>query len=118
MTTESQQNGLKNDAKLHSKKKRIAQIFLLNRYSLWTRYLHFIHLHGVWPCVYTLLQKTCIVAVHVYQCTNSYKIEQNMLLRIHIQITLTLSPMAHYYLEHVAVRHNNYREETESLTGT
>lgn len=41
-----------------------------------------------------------------------------MLLSIHIQIALTLSHMAHYYLEHVAVRHNNCREETESLTGT
>lgn len=41
-----------------------------------------------------------------------------MLLSIHIQIALTFSHMAHYYLEHVAVRHNNCREETESLTGT
>lgn len=43
---------------------------------------------------------------------------QNVLLSIHIQIALALSQMAYYYLEHAAVRHNNCREETESLTGT
>lgn len=43
---------------------------------------------------------------------------QNILLRIHIQIALAPSQMAYYYLEHAAFRHNNCREETESLTGT
>jgi len=35
-----------------------------------------------------------------------------------MEIVLTVSHMARYYLEHVGVRHNNCREETESLTGT
>lgn len=43
---------------------------------------------------------------------------QNVLLSNHIQIALALSQTAYYYLEHAAVRHNNCREETESLTGT
>lgn len=43
---------------------------------------------------------------------------QSALLSIHIQIALALSRMAYYYLEHAAVRLNNCREETESLTGT